>query len=178
MIFWKDLERIEKYYNSNKKVSIVNFIIQVFLNSGYLLTLMYRVSNLLYKKKIPLIPIIIGQLQRIVIGADISYKAEIGEGILIVHGMGIVIGENVKIGKNLKIMNDVTIGNKLSNYKDDGQPVIGDNIKIGVGARLLGPIKIGNDVVIGANAVVIDDVPDKCIAVGVPAIVKRKKEND
>ena len=71
------------------------------------------------------------------------------------------------------IRNGVTIG--LKNTGQRGAPVLGDRVDIGAGAKLIGPIRIGNDVAIGANAVVLCDVPDGCIAVGVPAVIKPRR---
>lgn len=93
-------------------------------------------------------------------------------------GGGCVIHERSKIGDNCEIYQNVTIG---GNGKKDSSwprvPIIKDNVKIYAGACLLGPITIGNNAVIGANAVVLCDVPDDCIAVGVPAKIHHKSIN-
>lgn len=81
----------------------------------------------------------------------------------------IVLAE--KIGKNCQVWQNVTVGKK---YSGGGIPIIGDNVKICAGACVLGNIRIGNNVTIGANAVVLEDIPDNCIAVGVPAVIKLK----
>jgi serine O-acetyltransferase len=83
-----------------------------------------------------------------------------------------MIHDSVTIGKNATIYNGVTIG--LKHDDDKLGPVLGDNVYVGTGAKVLGNIKIGNNVSIGANAVVIGDVPDNCIAVGIPARVRGK----
>lgn len=84
-----------------------------------------------------------------------------------------MIHDSVSIGKNATIYNGVTIG--LQHDEDSQGPVIGDNVYIGSGAKILGKIKIGHNVSIGANAVVIRDVPDNSIAVGIPARIIAKK---
>ena len=104
----------------------------------------------------------------VVTGADIPINTQIAGGLLIPHPNGIVMHADVKIGPNCLIFQQVTIGSK------DGSkpPIIGGHVDIGAGAKVLGNIKIGNNVMIGANAVVISDVPDNSIAVGVPASIK------
>lgn len=89
------------------------------------------------------------------------------------HGIkGIIIHPSVKVGKNSVIYQFVTIGKKND---EDSFPVLGDNVTVSAGAKILGGVKIGNNVVVGANAVVISDIPDNCIAVGVPAVAKKIK---
>lgn len=96
------------------------------------------------------------------------WTPDIGAGLSIIHGNGSIIGAD-KIGRNCTICHQVTLG-------DDGNggcPTLGDNVFVGVGAKVLGKIAIGNNVKIGANAVVVKDVPDNCTVAGVPAkIVK------
>lgn len=106
-------------------------------------------------------------------GIELPCEAEVGEGFRIDHQGGIVISGYAKIGKNCVVRNGVTIG--LSRLDDPTAPVIGDNVDIGTGAKLLGRITIGNNVTIGANAVVIRDVPANSIAVGIPARIIPKK---
>jgi serine O-acetyltransferase len=86
------------------------------------------------------------------------------------HFGGIIVNGFVRIGDNCRIRNGVTIG--VARVGESNAPLIGNNVDIGSGAKLLGPIRIGNNVLIGANAVVICDIPDNSIAVGVPAVVK------
>ncbi len=87
------------------------------------------------------------------------------------HANGIVIHPDALIGPNCLIFQQVTIGTR----GPGGAPQIGGHVDIGAGAKILGPVKIGNHVVIGANAVVLSDVPDNCMAVGIPAVVKPRK---
>lgn len=87
-------------------------------------------------------------------------------------GIGVVIHARAVIGNNCLIGQNVTIGGKSGWHE---VPIIGDNVEISAGARILGPVRIGNNVIIGANAVVVKDVPDNCIVAGIPA--KIIKEN-
>ena len=97
-------------------------------------------------------------------------EVDLGRNFVIDHFGGIVLHGGAKFGDNRRIRNGVVVG--ISHVGDSGAPIIGDNVDIGAGAKVLGPIRIGNNVLIGANAVVIHDIPDNCIAVGVPAVVK------
>ena len=89
-------------------------------------------------------------------------------------GFGIAIHERVVIGNNVEIGTCATIGGTNRKW---GVPIIGDNTIISTGAKILGPIKIGMNCVIGANAVVLDNIPDRCVAVGVPAKVIKTNIN-
>jgi serine O-acetyltransferase len=131
----------------------------------------YCAPNFLYRKKMPFLPMVISYLIRLVFSAWIPHTALIGRGTVFGYGgLGIVIHNRAVIGEFCHIDQNVTIGGSSKKYE---VPVIGDYVYIGAGAKILGPIKIGNNVVIGANAVVVKDIPDGCLAVGVPArIVK------
>ena len=109
----------------------------------------------------------------VVAGADIPINSHIGGGLLLPHPNGIVIHPDARIGPNCLIFQQVTIGTR----GDGGAPSIGGHVDIGAGAKILGPVKIGNHVVIGANAVVMLDVPDNCMAVGIPAVVKPRSDS-
>jgi serine O-acetyltransferase len=100
-----------------------------------------------------------------VTGADIPLNCKIGGGLLIPHPNGIVIHPEAEIGVNCLIFQQVTIGSRSQH----GVPMIAGHVDIGAGAKILGPIRIGAHAGIGANAVVIQDVPDKSRAIGVPA---------
>jgi serine O-acetyltransferase len=111
---------------------------------------------------------------QIITGIELPCEAEVGHNFVIDHFGGIIISCYARIGDNCRIRNGVTIG--LRRVEEKQAPVIGNNVDIGAGAKLLGPIRIGDNVVIGANAVVLCDVPDDSIAVGVPAMIKPRRE--
>ncbi len=126
----------------------------------------YRCAHRLYKKRIPILPGFISRLIRVLFSCDLPYKTEIGEGTVFAHnGLGCVVNEDAKIGKYCKILQNVTIGGR------DGRrpPIICDNVLIGAGACVLGDITIGKGAKIGANAVVLKDVPAGATVVGIPA---------
>jgi serine O-acetyltransferase len=110
------------------------------------------------------------------LGAELPCEAVIGRRFVIEHIGGIVISGDAVFGDDCVIRNGVTVG--LRNRGLRGSPRIGDRVDIGAGAKLLGPIYIGNDTAIGANAVVLCDVPSNSIAVGIPARILPRKTRD
>lgn len=121
-----------------------------------------------------LLYVVLSKFSQVFFGIYIGAKAKIGRRLTIEHFGGIVIHNNAVIGDDVIVRQGVTIGNK-SLERPLEAPVIGNRVSIGAGAKILGGIRIGDDVLIGANAVVIKDVPDCSTAVGVPAIVKPRK---
>ena len=133
----------------------------------------YRRANWFYRHKMFTIARIISQFARFRTGIEIHPGATIGKGLFIDHGMGVVIGETTEIGDNCTLYQNVTLG---GTGKDVGKrhPTLGNNVMVGAGARVLGPFKIGDNSKIAANAVVLEEVPPNCTAVGVPARVVRR----
>ena len=106
----------------------------------------------------------------IVTGCDLPINTQIGGGLLMPHPNGIVIHPNCRIGPNCLIFQQVTLGSNEAGMRS-GVPTLGGSVDVGAGAKILGPINIGDHAVIGANAVVLTDVPANAIAVGIPARV-------
>ncbi|XVK07152.1 hypothetical protein N7E73_02305 [Maridesulfovibrio sp. FT414] len=131
----------------------------------------YRLAFWLHQKRIPVMPQVINKLfVRIIFSCQIGLGAEIGKGVDLGYGgLGVVIHQRCKIGDGVSIGSCVTIGGR-SGLHD--VPFIGDGCMIGSGAKILGPIKVGRNCRIGANAVVLHDVPDNHLAVGVPAEIR------
>lgn len=103
----------------------------------------------------------------VLFNSSLPASCTIGKGTVLAYGgIGIVVHARAVIGRNCMIGQNTTIGGKSGWYE---VPVIGDNVYISAGARILGPVRIGNNVIIGANAVVVKDVPDNCIVAGIPA---------
>ncbi len=136
----------------------------------------YGVRPALLRKFFSLIYKILFKLVQIVTGIELPCEVEIGRNFVIDHFGGIVISGYAKFGDNCRIRNGVVVG--LKNLDEHCAPAIGNNVDIGTGAKVLGPIHIGDNVVIGANAVVLTDVPDNCLAVGVPALIKQMATRD
>lgn len=125
----------------------------------------YRVSNYFYRHKRFFIARLISQVARFITGIEIHPGATIGKGLFIDHGMGVVIGETAEIGDNVTLYHGVTLG---GTGKDKGKrhPTIKDGVIIGAGAKILGPITLGENSKVGANTVVLKDVPSGATAVG------------
>ncbi|MES2227574.1 MAG: serine acetyltransferase [Pseudomonadota bacterium] len=133
----------------------------------------YGVRPLPLRKLCSLVYRILYKLVQIVTGIELPCEVELGRNFVIDHFGGIVVSGYARFGDNCRIRNGVVVG--LARTDDPCAPVIGDNVDIGAGAKVLGRIRVGNNVMIGANAVVTRDVPDDCIAVGVPAVVKPRR---
>lgn len=132
----------------------------------------YRLPGLL-RKPFSLVYKILKIWGQILTGIDLPCEAQVGRRLKIEHFGGIVISGDTVIGDDVVIRNGVTIGLKRTGER--GAPVIGNRVDIGAGAKILGTITIGDGAVIGANAVVLEDVPPGALAVGIPARVVRQK---
>lgn len=129
--------------------------------------LAHRVANLLHRAGVPMLPRMIAAVSRTLTGIEIHPAARIGDGLFIDHGMGVVIGETAEIGDNVTLYQGVTLGG-TGFATGKRHPTVQDNVTIGSGAKLLGPITVGHGSKIGANTVVIHDVPPNSTVVGNP----------
>ena len=142
--------------------------------SGLHAVVYHRFARALLKACLPIIPRFISQAARFLTGIEIHPGAEIGPGLFIDHGMGVVIGETTVIGKNVTLFQGVTLGG-TGKEKGKRHPNIGDNVVVGTGAKILGNITIGANSYIGANAVVLKDVPANATVVGVPGRITKQE---
>lgn len=129
--------------------------------------LSHRVAHALHNAGIPLLPRSIALVSRGLTGIEIHPAARIGDGLFIDHGSGVVIGETAEIGNDVTLYQGVTLGG-TGFATGKRHPTIEDNVTIGSGAKLLGPITVGHGAKIGANSVVITDVPPNSTVVGNP----------
>lgn len=129
--------------------------------------LAHRIAHALYDSKLPLLPRVIAAVARSVTGIEIHPAAKIGARFFIDHGMGVVIGETAEIGDDVTLYQGVTLGG-TGFATGKRHPTVQDNVTIGSGAKLLGPITVGHGSKIGANSVVIHDVPANSTVVGNP----------
>ena len=114
---------------------------------------------------------LLSQWARSVTGVEIHPGAQLGRRFFIDHGMGVVIGETAEVGDDVMIYHGVTLGGR-SMKRVKRHPTIGSNVTIGAGARILGPVVIGDRVQIGANSVVVKDIPAGAVATGIPATIR------
>lgn len=127
---------------------------------------------MLFEAGVPVAPRSIAYVSRTITGVEIHPAAKIGKGLLIDHGSGVVIGETAEIGDDVTIYQGVTLGG-TGFATGKRHPTLGDEVTVGSGARLLGPIEVGRGAKIGANSVVITDVPADATVVGNPGHVVR-----
>jgi serine O-acetyltransferase len=133
----------------------------------------YRIHNRALRLPFSFAYKLLKVLSEILTGIELPCEVKLGRRFRIDHFGGIVISGDSQFGDDCIIRNGVTVGLRHTGLR--GAPVIGDRVDIGAGAKVLGSIHIGNDVAIGANAVVITDVPSNSIAVGVPATIRPRK---
>jgi len=130
----------------------------------------YRIAHWLWMHNFRLLGRLVSFYARFLTGVEIHPAAKIDTGLFIDHGMGVVIGETAEIGRDVTLYHGVTLGG-VSLQKGKRHPTIEDNVVIGAGAKILGAITVGKGSRIGANAVVVKDVPPNSVVVGVPGQV-------
>ena len=171
--FFKDL-----YYDAKniklKDPAATNVISVILLYQGFHAILNHRIAHFFYKKRLFFIARLLSQISRFLTGIEIHPGATIGKRLFMDHGMGIVIGETAIIGDNCTIYHGVTLGGTGKERKKR-HPTLKNNVVVGCGSKILGNITLGNNVKVGANAVVLKDVPDNKVVVGVPAKIVEKK---
>jgi serine O-acetyltransferase len=133
----------------------------------------YRTSHWLWTHQLYWLGRLMSHLGRALTGIEIHPGARIGPGFFIDHGMGVVIGETAEVGANVTLYHGVTLGGTSWN-KGKRHPTLQDNVVVGAGAKILGPITIGAGTRVGANAVVVKDVPPDSVVVGVPGRVTHR----
>ncbi len=149
------------------------FLQIILLYAGLHAIIAYRISHLLFKAKVPILPRAMSQFARFLTGIEIHPGAQIGKGLFIDHGTGVVVGETSIIGDNVTLFQGVTLGG-TGKEKGKRHPTLGNNIVVGAGAKVLGNITIGDNSYIGANAVILRDVPNNATVVGVPGHVTKQ----
>jgi serine O-acetyltransferase len=129
--------------------------------------LSHRVAHALHEAGIPLVTHVIANASKVATGVEIHPAARIGDSLLIDHGTGVVIGETAEIGSNVTLYQGVTLGG-TGFARGKRHPTVDDDVVIGSGAKLLGPIHVGRGAKVGANSVIINDVPANSTVVGNP----------
>ena len=135
--------------------------------AGVQALLAHRISHALYESGVPLVPRGVSFASRAITGVEIHPAARIGEEFFIDHGSGVVIGETAEIGDRVTLYQGVTLGG-TGFARGKRHPTVQDDVTIGSGAKLLGPVTVGHGAKVGANTVVIEDVPPNSTVVGNP----------
>ncbi|MBF0166864.1 MAG: serine O-acetyltransferase [Alphaproteobacteria bacterium] len=146
----------------------------LFCYPGVHALLFFRLSHWLWSNEFKLLGRMVSQISRILTGIEIHPGATIGRRLFIDHGMGVVIGETAVIGDDVTLYHGVTLGG-TSLHKGRRHPTLEDGVIVGSGAQILGPHVIGQGARIGANAVVLSDVPKGVTMVGIPARVAMRR---
>lgn len=134
----------------------------------------YRISHSLWTRRLFWLGRLVSHVGRLLTGVEIHPGAKIGPAFFIDHGMGVVIGETAEIGANVTLYHGVTLGGTSWN-KGKRHPTLESDVVVGAGAKILGPIIIGARTRVGANAVVVKDVPPDSVVVGIPGRVTHRK---
>jgi len=167
----------EDFSNVKKNDPALKSNFELFFNYPGLWALFFhRIAYSLYNKGLRFIPRFISAFGMFFTMIDIHPAAKIGRRVFIDHGVGVVIGETTIIGDDVVIYQQVTLGG-VNTSQGKRHPTIGNNVVIGAGAKILGNISIGDSAKIGANSVVVKDVPFMATAVGIPARVILCKED-
>jgi len=158
-------------YGRGEERFLITLLRNLYLHPSLLGVIYYRIGNRLWRfnHNLFILPLIIlyrafYPFIRMYSGLEISMRTDIGPGLCILHFGPTVIHPDVKAGTNLTLLHGVTIGEAKN-----GTPQIGDNVSVGIGVSIIGKVKIGDNVNIGAGAVVSNDIPSNCTAVGIPA---------
>lgn len=138
---------------------------QVLTTDSFQLLALWRLRERVRSLHIPGMNHLLRRTMSAVYGLEVGNAVTLGYGVDFVHPVGVVIGGDAKVGNRVKFMGSNTVGTA----KENGHPVIEDDVIVGAGARILGPVRVGARAVIGANAVVVDDVPPDTVVVGIPA---------
>lgn len=164
----------EDFLNVKKNDPALHSTFELFFNyPGLWALLFHRIAHSLYKKGLRFLPRFISAIGQFLTVIDIHPAATIGRRVFIDHGAGVVIGETAVIGNDVLIYQQVTLGG-VSTDKGKRHPTLEDNVVIGAGAKVLGNITIGENSKVGANSVVVNNVPTDSTAVGIPARVLKR----
>lgn len=135
---------------------------------GFQLLLIHRLREQARRHRVPLANHLLRRISTAVYGTEIGNDVSLGVGVNFIHPMAVVLGGDARIGARVRFMGSNTVGTA----RDNGYPVIEDDVMVGAGARILGPIRVGRGAIIGANAVVLHDVPAGAVVTGVPGVIR------
>ena len=173
---------IQKFCPSDKddaKVSLAAIVFGALKDRGFRAVTLYRTGRYFQTRGYRILAKLADRLIHRLCFCHIAVTADIGPGFIVHYPFGLTIGGNVKAGKNFNLRLDSTFGGRRGKARPDGSqyPIIGDDVTVAGGVRVIGPVDIGDNCIIGANTVVISDVPADCVVAGVPAqIIRRQGE--
>ena len=144
---------------------------------GFHALLVHRLAHWLWGMRLRWLARLVSHLGRFLTGIEIHPGAQIGRRFFIDHGMGVVIGETAEIGDDCTLYHGVTLGGTSWN-KGKRHPTLGNGVVLGAGAKILGPITVGDGARVGSNAVVVKSVPPGATAVGIPARILEKHDDN
>lgn len=136
---------------------------------AWMILFLFRLRKLCLRWRIPVLNRVLRLCQMAFAGVELGNEVELGEGVYFIHSLGTVVGGTARVGDRVRFYGNNTVGTA----RDNGYPVIEEDVEVCAGARILGPVRIGARAVVGANAVVLTDLPADCVAVGIPARVVR-----
>ena len=173
---WKDLSRYRDTYKvRGEKENITKIVVESLLfKSGFHAVLLYRIANTFYKLGFEKTAWFITRIEQALTGAEIEYNATIAPGLFIAHPAGIVIGRGSIVGSGANFYQGITLGTKTLNNIEF--PILKDHVTVFAGAKVLGGIVVGGYSVIGANTVVLVDVPGDSVVAGKKIYRKRGRK--
>jgi serine O-acetyltransferase len=146
-------------------------VAKVLLTDGTAAMVWYRLMQWSHRRRLWPLAMLFNKLNTVFCNCVIGRGAEFGERFVLIHATGVVLNGSVRGGAGVKLEHQVTVGAERRQ-----SPELGDDVFIGAGAKIIGPVRVGSGAKVGANAVVVHDVPDGCTVVGIPARVIRKPE--
>ena len=146
-------------------------LLKVILTDGTAAMVWYRLMQWARRWRLVPLELLFNRVNTFYCNCVIGRGAEFGPGFVLIHGTGVVINGGVRGGSNVKLEHQVTIGAERRR-----SPVLGDDVFVGAGAKVIGPVAVGSGARVGANAVVVRDVPAHATVVGIPARVVRQRD--
>jgi serine O-acetyltransferase len=173
MVFKHLFDDLDSYLERDPAAS--SRLMVAFCYPGFHAVVWFRLSHWLWANRLFVMARFVGNLGRFLTGVDIHPGAKIGNGLVIDHAIGVVIGETAAIADNVTLYHNVTLGGIAPAVESEAQknvkrhPTLLEGAIVGSGAQVLGPVIIGRNARVGANAVVVKNVPEGCTVVGIPA---------
>lgn len=168
-----DLDRQYQLAGSPKRANLWRIMGRT-LHPRFLPLVLLRIAQEMETVHIPICPQVFAYLNLILFGIEVAPKCAIGPGLFLPHTVGTVVGA-WSIGKDVTIFQNVTLGAKTADmgWNVEKRPSVGDGVTLGAGCKVLGPVHLGAGSIVGANAVVLKDVPENVTVVGIPATIVR-----